>query len=108
MEGAHLIDFFNLMITTPRFVEKVMVVCTKQKAASEGAGVGGTLYNDFVQFDVPKMYRFMGLLFANGLAPKQDILSWFETTRTDPLLSNGWIAWQMNKKLPHGRSVLGV
>ena len=107
LEGARPFNFFNLMIT-PRFVEKVMVACTNQKAASEGAGVGGTLYKDFVQFDVPEMYRFMGLLFANGLAPKPDILSWFETTRTDPLLGNDWIAPQMNKKLPHGGSVPGV
>ena len=74
LEGAHSIDFFNLIITT-RFADKVIVPCTNQTAASKGAGVCGTLYKDFVQFDVSDMYCFMGLLFVNGLALKPDIVS---------------------------------
>ncbi len=45
------IDFFNLIIT-PRFVEKTKVACTNQKAAGAGAGTGGIVYTDYVQFDV--------------------------------------------------------
>lgn len=58
------IDFFNLMIPK-RFVERIMVNCTNTKAAADGSGAGGTLYTDFVPFDVPEMYSFISLLFAN-------------------------------------------
>ena len=101
---ARPINFFSLIIT-PRFVEKTMVACTNQKAAGEGAGVGGTVYTDFVQFDVNEMYRFIGLLFANGLSPKPDITKWFETSAVDPFLGSDFIAPLMNKKLP-GRGVV--
>ena len=104
IKTARPIDFFSLIIT-PRFVEKTMVACTNQKAAGEGAGVGGTVYTDFVQFDVNEMYRFLGLLFANGLAPKPDFRKWFETSSMDPLLGSDFIAPLMNKKLP-GRGVV--
>ena len=107
MMHAWPIDFFNLMIT-PRFVEKVMVACTNQKAAAEGARVGGTLYKDFVPFDVDEMYRFIGLLFANGLAPKPDITKWFEGSSTDQLLGSDFIAPLMNKRLPRGGNVPGI
>ena len=107
IKNARPIDFFHLIIT-PRFVEKTMVACTNQKAASEGAGVGGTVYNDFVQFDVNEMYRFLGLLFANGLSPKPDITKWFEICGEDPLLGSDFIAPLMNKKLPRSGVVPGI
>ena len=104
IKAARPIDFFSLIIT-PRFVEKTMVACTNQKAAGEGAGVGGTVYTDFVQFDVNEMYRFLGLLFANGLAPMPDFRKWFEMSSADPLLGSDFIAPLMNKTLP-GRGVV--
>ena len=106
-KSARPIDFFNLMIT-PRFIEKTMVACTNQKASGEGAGVGGTVYTDYVQFDVLEMKRMIGLLFANGLSPKPDITKWFETTRSDPLLGNDFIAPLMDKKLAGGGRVPGI
>ena len=72
MQFVQPIEFFNLIIT-PRFIEKVMVACTNQKGPSEGAGLGGTVYTDYVQFIVTEMYRFIGVLFANGLSSKPDI-----------------------------------
>ena len=85
-----------------------MVACTNPKAAGEGAGTGGTVYTDYVQFDVEKMYRFIGVLFANGLAPKPVITNWFELTASDELLGNNFIAPLMNKKMPGGLVVPGV
>ena len=79
-----------------------MVACTNQKAAGEGAGTGGTVYTDYVQFDVNNMYCFLGVLFANGLALKPDITRWFESTASDELLGNNFIAPQMNKKCQEG------
>ena len=99
---ARPIDFFNLIIPR-KFIEKVMVPCTNQKAASEGAGQGGSLYPDYVQFDVDEMYRFIGLLFANGVAPKPDMTMWFERTSKEPLFGNDMIAPLMDKILKHGK-----
>jgi hypothetical protein len=107
LENARPLDFFNLLLT-PRFIEKTMVACTNQRAAGEGSGVGGTVYTDFVPFDVCEMYRFIGLLFANGLAPKPDFTKWFETAVSDELLGNDFIAPLMNKKLAGGGFIPGI
>ncbi len=107
IQCARPIEFFNLLIT-PRFIEKTMLACTNQKAAGEGAGTGGTVYTDYVQFDVDEMYRFIGVLFANGLSPKPDFLKWFDSTGSDPLLGNNFIAPLMNKKMQGGGMVPGV
>ena len=43
-------DFFDTQIT-PEFVSKVMVNCTNTRAASKGAGTGGTTYQNWKPFD---------------------------------------------------------
>ena len=107
LNAARPIDFFT-MILPRRFVETVMVNCSNQKAAADGAGAGGTVYKDFVPFDVDEIYRFIGLLFANGIAPKPDVKLWFEGTSREPLFGNDFVATRMDKKLPDGRVIPGV
>ncbi len=85
-----------------------MVNCTNTKAAADGSGAGGTLYTDFVPFDDPEMYSFISLLFANGVAPKPDMMLWFESTWKEPLFGNDFIAPRMDKKLNKGGIVSGV
>ena len=47
-------DFFDLQLR-PKFVRECMVETTNKRAASEGAGPGGTKYSDYTPFDVPEM-----------------------------------------------------
>jgi hypothetical protein len=81
------IDFFHLMIK-PRFVEKVMVTCTNQKAAAEGARVGGTFYKDFVPFKVDEMYHFIDFYLQTDLHQSRILPS---GSRAPPLI-NCWVA----------------
>ena len=69
-------DFFDLQLR-PKFVRECMVETTNTRAASEGAGPGGTKYSDYTSFDVPEMYKFIGLFLANGLSPKPSMDLWF-------------------------------
>jgi len=95
-------DFFDLQIT-PEFVEKVMVNCTNQHAASEGAGAGGTTYIDWVPFDIPEMYKFIGLMFVNGLSPKPSMDLWFLSTAENRMFGNNYVSKLMDKNLGQGK-----
>ena len=69
-------DFFGLQLR-PKFVRECIVETTIKRAASEGAGPGGTKYSDYTPFDVPEMYKFIGLFLANGLSSKPSMDLWF-------------------------------
>ena len=99
-------DFFDTQIT-PEFVSKVMVNCTNARAASEGAGAGGTTYQNWKPFDTNEMYKMIGLLFANGLSPKPTIEQWFLTTYDNRLFGNNYVSTAMDKVLPRGERVSG-
>ena len=47
-------DFFDLMLR-PKFVKECTVDTNNKRAASEGAGPGGTKYQDYAPFDVQEM-----------------------------------------------------
>ncbi len=53
-----------------------LVQATNCRAVADGTGSGA--YVDFVPFNLPKLYKFSGLLFANGLTPKHQFEYWFE------------------------------
>ena len=53
-----------------------LVQARKRHAVADGAGSG--MYADFVLFDLPKLNKIVGLLFANGLTPKPQFEYWFE------------------------------
>jgi hypothetical protein len=81
-------DFFNLQIT-PEFVQWMTTV-TNRRATSDGAGAGTGEFKDWVPFDDAEIYRFIGVLFANGLAPKPRIDYWYEPAQMSPLFGNVW------------------
>ncbi len=72
---------------------------TNRCAASNGAGSGTGQFQDWVPFDDAEIYRFIGDLFANGLAPKPRIDYWFETTQAYPLFGNDLISRLMGKEV---------
>ena len=75
MKFARPKDFFDLQIT-PEFL--YWITCaTNRRATADGAGCGTGEFKDWVAFDQFEMYRFFGVLFANGLAPKPRIDYWF-------------------------------
>ena len=80
-----------------------MVNTTNARAAAEGAGFGGTQYNDWEPFDVAEMNKMMGLLFVNGLCPRPRIKMWFEP---HPIFGNNFIAGAMHKPRTGGRRAL--
>jgi hypothetical protein len=71
-------DFFDTQIT-PEFIKKVIVPCTNGRAAADGAGFGGSMYNDYVPFDHVEINKMIGLLFANGVSLKPTMKLWFKT-----------------------------
>ena len=97
-------DFFDTQIT-PKFVSKVMVNCTNARAASEGAGAGGTTYQNWHPFDTLEVYKMIGLLFANGLSPKPAMEQWFQKIYNNRLFGNNYVSAAMDKMLPRGGKV---
>ena len=90
-------DFFDLQIT-PEFVQW-MTNATNDRAASNGAGSGTGQFQDLVLFDDREIYRFIGILFANGFAPKPRIDYWFETAQAYPLFGNDLVSRLMGKEV---------
>ena len=98
-------DFFDTQIS-PEFVKKCIVDTTNARAAAEGAGFGGSIYNDYEPFDSAEVYKMIGLLFVNGLTPRPRVNMWFER---HPIFGNNFIAGAMNRQLPQGRwAVRGI
>ncbi len=61
-----------------------MVKAKNGRAVADGAGTG--TYVDFVPFDLPELYKFVGVIFAkNGLCPKPQFEYWFERQEKEPL-----------------------
>jgi hypothetical protein len=107
MKCARPKDFSDLQIT-PEFV--YWITCaTNRRATANGAGCGTGEFKDWVAFDQFEMYRFFGVLFANGLAPKPQIDYWFETTERFPLFGNNLTSRVMAKEVATtGKKIRGV
>jgi len=78
-------------------VRNVLVALTNARVAADGAGCGGTVYQDFVHFDTKEMYRMFGLMFINGLSPKSSIDLWFNTQAENHIYGNDAVAKAMDK-----------
>ena len=87
-------QFFNTQISHA-FVKRCIVDTTNARAAAEGAGFGGTVYSDYVPFDVEEMYKMMGLLLVNGVCPRPGIHMWFER---HPIFGNEFISNALKKQ----------
>jgi hypothetical protein len=95
-------DFFDTQIS-PDFGKRCIINTTNARAAAEGAGFGGTVYQDFEQFDLAEVYKMIGLLFVNGLSLQPRISMWFKGHK---LYGNNFIASAMRKQLPQGRRAI--
>jgi len=85
-----------------------MTLATNRRATADGAKSGTGSSKDRVAFDVEEVYRFIGVLFANGLAPKHRFEYWFETTAKNPLYGNDLVAGVMRKEVAiTGRKIWG-
>jgi hypothetical protein len=104
---ARPIDFFNTQLTR-EFIANVAVPCTNMRATAEGAGAGGTVYDDFVPFNTGEMYKMIGLLFANGLSPKPQVEMWFLSSLESRLFGNDFIASALDKKLNGKVTIKGM
>jgi len=63
---------------------------SNQSATSRGMGT--TVYPRFVPLTTLEVQRFLGLEFANGLAPKRNAYHWLTTSDADPLSGNSAVA----------------
>ena len=107
MKCARPKDFFDLQIT-PTFINWI-TTATNRRATADGAGSGTGEFKDFVPFDEDEIYRFFGVLFANGLAPKPRLDYWFETTESFPLFGNNLVSSVMTKTVSTtGRRIWGL
>ena len=86
-------------IHTREYIENVIVPCTNRRATSEGAGIGGTIYKDYVAFDADEVYKMFGLLFANGVSPKPQFDYWFLSSMESRLFGNDYIGAALDKKV---------
>jgi hypothetical protein len=86
-----------------------MTTATNCRATTAGAGSGTRELKDFVPFNDAEMYRFLGVLFANGLAPKPRFDYWFEMAESFPLFGNNLVLKVMTKTVSTiGRRIRGV
>jgi len=66
-------------------------------------------FQDWVPFDDAEMYRFIGVLFANGLSPKPRIDYWFEMAQAYPLFGNDLISRLTTKEvMVTGKRIRGI
>ncbi len=63
-----------------------LVQATNSHAVADGAEAG--MYAVFVLFDLPKLYKFIGLLFTNGLTLEPQFEYWFEGQERERLFGN--------------------
>ena len=107
MKCARPKDFFDLQIT-PAFISW-MTLATNRRATADGAGSGTGEFSDFVPFDDAEVYRFIGVLFANGLSPKPRVDYWFETAESFPPFGNNLVSKVMTKTVSvSGKIIWGI
>ena len=96
-------DYFDLQIT-PQFV-KYIAEATNRRAVAEV--VGSKTYTDWAPFDQKEIYKFFGLLFANALSTKPQIIFWFLSSRNSKLFGNDHFSKLFDKRLLGGRVICG-
>jgi hypothetical protein len=105
-------DFFDHQIS-PKYISNV-TQGTKYRASAEGVGIGVSGYEkkefgDYVPFDDDEIYKFIGLIFANGLNPRPFFETWFtRATSSRPLMGNNLLSGGVMDKIVHGVRVSGI
>ena len=90
--------FFDTQISR-NFVKKCIVDTTNPQAAAKGAGFGGSVYTNFVPFNVEEVYKMMGLLLVNGICPRPSVELQFEWQL---IFGNEVIAKALSKQMRGG------
>ncbi len=102
-------DYFDLQIC-PVYVIGIQNG-TNYPATAEGVGVGKTGrekkdFGDFVLFDDNEIYKFIGLMFANGLNPRPKFESWFKNPMSCPMFASNFVKGVFDKRV-HGVTIPG-
>jgi hypothetical protein len=63
-------------------------------------------FGDFVAFDDTEIYKFIGILFANGLMPRPMFETWFYSVRNRPMYGDTFVTGVFDK-IVHGRKISG-
>jgi hypothetical protein len=94
------------MQISKEFVKRCIADFNSSRPAAEGAGFAGTQNTDFEPFDLDEVYRMIGLLFLNGLAPRPLIMMWLKHHN---IFGNKFIAKAMDKQISCGeRQIQGI
>ncbi len=64
-------------------------------------------FGNFMAFDDAEIYKFIGLLFANGLIPCSNFDSWFSNQPNHPLYDANFASEEFDKVV-HSRRVPGM
>ena len=105
-------DFFDLQIS-PKYISNV-TQGTNYRASAEGVGIGVFGYKkkkfgDYVPFDDDKIYKYIGLIFANGLNPWLFFETWFTlATSSCLLMGNSLLSGSVMDKSVNGMRVPGI
>jgi hypothetical protein len=103
-------DYFDLQLL-PCYIANICKG-TNYCASAEGVGIGVTgskkkNFGNFVPFDNPEIYKFIGILYANGLMPRPIFETWFKSLPTGPMFGNSFVTGAFDKKV-HGKHIEGV
>jgi hypothetical protein len=64
-------------------------------------------FGDFKPFDANEIYKFIMLLFANGLTPRSNFDSWYSSTPKRPIYDANF-AKGVFEKTVHGVTISGL
>jgi hypothetical protein len=103
-------DFFDLQIS-PEYISNIRKG-TNYRASAEGVGLGETGsekkdFGDFKPFDDDEMYKFIGLMLANGLTPRSNFASWFCSTPNRPAYDANFAKGVFDKRV-QGITISGL
>jgi hypothetical protein len=103
-------DYFDLQLS-PGYIANIRKG-TNYRASAEGVEIGVTGserkdFDDFVPFNDLEIYKFIGILYANGLMPRPIFKTWFKTLPTCPMFGNSFFTGAFDKTV-HGKKIEGV
>jgi hypothetical protein len=104
-------DFFDLQLP-PSYISNIRKG-TNFRASAEGVVIGVVGlekkdFGNFVPFDDEELYRFIGIMFANGLNPRPIFDTWFTPMVNRPLFGSSFVANGVFDRIVHGRKVSGL
>ncbi len=65
-------------------------------------------YGDYVPFNDKEVYKFIGILFANGRNPRPLFETWFTPISNRPLFGHNFVSNRVFDRMVHGMNVSGL